>query len=55
MYKKTNQTETFIEFTDGEKKVLVPTSSSIIVDENVGIKTLKATATRKTILNYEED
>lgn len=55
MYKKTEETDSYLEFTDNEKVVITPTTASIIVDENNNIKVLKATGTRKTVLLYEED
>ena len=55
MYKKMEQTDTYYHFKDGDKEILVPSTSAIVVDENVGIKTLKSTATRKSIINYTEE
>lgn len=55
MYQLEEKTDSYLHFKDGNEEILVPAQSAIIVDENVGIKTLKSTATRKTIINYRED
>lgn len=55
MYILEEKTDAYYHFKDGDKEIFVPATSAIVVDENVGLKSLKATATRKTIINYKED
>ena len=55
MFNLEEKTDSYYHFKDGDKEILVPSTSAIVVDENVGIKTLKSTATRKSIINYTEE
>ena len=55
MYKKTEQTDSYLEFTDNEKVVIVPTTASIIVDDNDKINVLKTTSCRKNVLIFEKE
>lgn len=44
------KTETYVELTgDNNYKMLMPTSSAILIDDNSGAISVKSTASRKTI------
>ena len=43
------KTDSYYEFTGNNKKLIVPATNVIIVDDNSGMKAIKLTTTRKTI------
>ena len=55
MYSLVEKTDSYLQFEDGDKKVLVPTSQGIIVDDESGINSLKTMACRKNILVFTEE
>lgn len=55
MYTLIEKEDAYLHFQDGDKHILTPSTSSIIIDENVGVKALRATGTRKSIINFVED
>lgn len=55
MYSLVEKTDSYLLFEDGDKKVLVPTSQAIIVDDESDVNSLKTMSCRKTILTFTED
>ena len=54
IYSSVNKTSTYIELTEGENKLIMPTNSAIIVDDESGLKTIKSIGSRKNIASYNE-
>ena len=55
MYTLIEKEDAYLHFQDGDKHILTPTTSSIIIDENVEVKSLRATGTRKSVINFVEE
>ncbi len=55
MYNLVEKTDSYLQFEDGDKKVLVPTSQGIIVNEENNVSTLKAMQCRKNVLSFTEE
>lgn len=55
MYVIIDRTDSYIHFQDGDKRVLVPTSQAIIVDDESDVNSLKTMSCRKTILTFTEE
>ena len=49
IYTNCVKTDSYYEFTGNGKKLIVPATNVIIVDDNSGMKAIKLTTTRKTI------
>lgn len=54
MYNLVEKNDAYLEFQDGNRKILVPASQCIIVSEDNNICTLKTTACRKNVLAFTE-
>lgn len=55
IYSSVNKTDTYIELSEGENKLIMPLSSAIIVDDESGLKTIKSIGSRKNIASFKED
>lgn len=55
MYQLINKTDSYMEFQDGEKKVLTPVTQSIIVKDENNVNVLKSMQCRKNILTFTEE
>lgn len=55
IYSSVNKTDTYIELSEGENKLILPLSSAIIVDDESGLKTIKSVGSRKNIASYKEE
>ena len=54
IYSSVNKTNTYIELTEGENKLILPVNSAIIVDDESGLKTIKTVGSRKNLASYKE-
>lgn len=55
IYSIVNETNTYIELSDGENKLILPVNSAIIVDDESGLKTIKSIGSRKNIASFKEE
>lgn len=55
IYNSINKTSEYIELSNGENKIIMPTSSVIIVDDESGMKSIKTTGSRKTVALVKKD
>lgn len=54
VYTNINKTDTYIELTEGENKLIMPLNSAIIVEDESNLKTIKSIGSRKNIASYNE-
>lgn len=54
IYSSVNKTDTYIELSEGENKLILPVNSAIIVDDESGLKTIKSIGSRKNLASYNE-
>lgn len=55
IYTSANKTDTYIELTEGENKLIVPSSAVIIIDDESDLKTIKSIGSRKNLASYKEE
>lgn len=55
IYSSVNKTDTYIELSEGDNKLIMPTSAAIIVDDESGLKTIKSVGSRKNIASFREE
>ena len=55
IYSNVNKTDTYIELTEGDNKLIMPVNSAIIVDDESGLKTIKTVGSRKNLASYKEE
>lgn len=55
VYTNIDKTNTYIELTEGENKLIMPLNSAIIVEDNSGLKTIKSVGSRKNLASYKEE
>lgn len=55
VYTNINKTDTYIELTEGDNKLIMPTSAAIIIDDESDLKTIKSIGSRKNIASYKEE
>ena len=49
IYTSINKTDSYIELSNGNDKLIIPTDKYIAVDDNSGMISVKAISTRKTV------
>lgn len=54
IYSNINKTEAYIELSEGDNKLLMPTSAVILVEDSSNLKTVKSVVSRKNIASYKE-
>lgn len=54
VYTNINKTDTYIELTEGDNKLIMPTSAAIIIDDESDLKTIKSIGSRKNIASYKD-
>lgn len=54
IYSNINKTDTYVELTEGENKLLMPTSAVILVEDSSNLVSIKNTASRKTVALVRE-
>lgn len=55
IYSSVNKTDTYIELTEGDNKLIMPVNSAIIVEDESNLKTIKSIGSRKNIAIYKEE
>lgn len=55
VYTNINKTDTYIELTEGDNKLIMPTSAAIIIDDESDLKTIKSIGSRKNLASYKEE
>ena len=55
IYNDFSKTDTYVELSNGDHKLIMPTSSVIIVDDESGIQSIKTVGSRKTVALYKND
>lgn len=55
IYSSVNKTDTYIELTEGDNKLIMPVNSAIIVEDESDLKTIKSIGSRKNIASYKEE
>lgn len=55
IYSSVNKTNTYIELTEGENKLIMPLNSAIIVDDESDLNTIKSIGSRKNIASYKNE
>lgn len=55
IYNNITKTTTYVELSNGENKIIMPTSSVIIVDDESNLTSVKTVGSRKTIGLVKEE
>lgn len=55
IYTAINKNDAYIELSEGENKLLLPTSSVIIVNDESGMQSIKTVGSRKTVALVKEE
>ena len=55
IYNNITKTDTYVELSNGENKLLLPASSAIIVDDESNLTSVKTVGSRKTIGLVKKD
>lgn len=55
IYSNVNKTDTYIELSEGENKLIMPVNSAIIVEDESDLKTIKSIGSRKNLASYKEE
>lgn len=55
VYANFSKTDTYIELTEGENKLIVPVNCAIIVEDESDLKTIKSIGSRKNLASYKEE
>lgn len=55
IYNSVSKTDTYVELSNGDNKLIMPTSSVIIVDDESGMQSIKTVGSRKTVALYKND
>lgn len=55
IYNSISKTDTYVELSNGDKKIIMPTSSVIIVDDESGMQSIKTVGSRKTVALVKEE
>lgn len=54
VYTNINKTDTYIELTEGDNKLIVPSSAVIIINDESNLNTIKSIGSRKNIASYKD-
>ena len=54
-YNSMTKTDTYVELSNGDKKLIMPASSTIIVDDESGMQSIKTVGSRKTVALVKEE
>lgn len=49
-----NKTSTYVELTEGNNKMFIPTDKAIIVDDESGLLSIKTNGSRKTVATVKK-
>lgn len=55
VYTNINKTDTYVELSNGDNKLIMPTSSVIIVNDESSMQSIKTVGSRKTVALYKND
>lgn len=55
IYNSVSKTDTYVELSKGDNKLIMPTSSVIIVDDESGMQSIKTVGSRKTVALVKEE
>lgn len=55
IYDSMTKTDTYVELSRDDNKLIMPASSAIIVDDESGMKSIKTTGSRKTVALLKEE
>ena len=55
IYNSMTKTDTYVELSNGDNKLIMPTSSVIIVDDESGMQSIKTVGSRKTVALVKEE
>lgn len=55
IYNNVTKTDTYVELSNGDNKLIMPTSSVIIVNDESGIQSIKTVGSRKNLASYKEE
>lgn len=55
IYTSANKTDTYIELTEGDNKLIMPVNCAIIVEDESDLKTIKSIGSRKNLASYKEE
>lgn len=55
IYTDFTKTDTYVELSKGDNKLIMPTSSVIIVDDESSMQSIKTVGSRKTVALYKND
>lgn len=55
IYNNITKTDTYVELSNGENKLIMPASSAIIVDDESNMLSIKTTGSRKTVALVKEE
>lgn len=55
IYNSMTKTDTYVELSNGDNKLIMPASSTIIVDDESGMQSIKTVGSRKTVALYKND
>ena len=55
IYNDFSKTDTYVELSNGDNKLIMPTSSVIIVNDESGTQSIKTVGSRKTVALYKND
>lgn len=54
-YSSMNKTSTYVELTEGNNKMFIPTDKAIIVDDESGLLSIKTNGSRKTVATVKKN
>lgn len=55
IYNSMTKTDNYVELSKGDNKLIMPTSSVIIVDDESGMQNIKTVGSRKTVALVKEE
>lgn len=55
IYNSMTKTDNYVELSNGDNKLIMPANSTIIVDDESGMQSIKTVGSRKTVALYKND
>ena len=55
IYNSMTKTDTYVKLSNGDNKLIMPASSTIIVDDESGMQSIKTVGSRKTVALVKEE
>lgn len=55
IYNSMTKTDNYVELSNGDNKIIMPANSTIIVDDESGMQSIKTVGSRKTVALVKEE